>query len=222
MGSPRVAAPLAVPAGTSQRRARLPLAGFVLFVALLAGAGAYLALGIVGGQEPAGQDAPVQLSSGPFGTAQDIPVSFGAIAVPYVDKVAGTKPKEVQGQNHNIAGYVPPDKEQIHVNVGLTNLLDAPEAYSPAQFRLVAGDGDRPGSDDKRLAPLGGTIQAGTLQPDAGIEGRITFVTKRDRSRLWLEFKDPRQEAPVVIDLGRTGKTPSDAFEGFQGHGGHR
>lgn len=210
--------PLAPGAGSPRaaRRARLPLAAFLALVVLLAAAGGYLAFGVLsGGDEPAGLPE-VQLSSGPFGTAQEIPVSFGAYVVQTVEKTPGVKPSDVQGQTHNVPSLIGPDEQAVHATIGLTNLVAEPIDFSPGQFRLVVGDGDKPGSDDKRLPAVGGTVNAGSLQPDAGITGRLTFVAPRDGSRLWLEFKDPEQAAPVVVDLGRTGRTPEDAFDGFQ------
>ena len=218
--------PLVPRAGSSRaaRRARLPLALFLAAVILLAAAGAYLALGVLSGGDDEGTGIPeVQLSSGPFGTSQEIPVSFGAFVVQNVDKTPGVKPSDVQGQTHNVQSLIGPDEQAVHATIGLTNLVAEPIEFSPGQFRLVVGDGDEPGSDDKRLPPVGGTVNSGSLQPDAGITGRVTFVAPRDGSRLWLEFKDPKQAKPVVVDLGRTGRTPEDAFDGFQHDGGaHR
>lgn len=215
-------APLATraPSPRPARRARVPLAAFLAVIVALAGAGAYLALGMLSGEDEAGGTPEVQLSSGPFGTAQEIPVSFGAFVVQNVEKTPGVRPRDVQGQTHNVQSLIGPDEQAIHATVGLTNLIATPVDFSPGQFRLVVGDGDRPGSDDKRIPATGGTVNAGSLQPDAGITGRLTFVAPRDGSRLWLEFKDPQQAKPVLVDLGRTGRTPEDAFDGFQHDGG--
>lgn len=214
--------PIRASSSRSTRRARLPLAVFLAVVVLLAGAGAYLALGVMSNDdEPAGVPE-VQLSSGPFGTAQEIPVSFGAFVVPNVEKTPGVKPSDVQGQTHNVQSLIGPDKQAIHASIGLTNLIATPVEFSPEQFRLVIGKGDKPAPGDKRVPATGGTINSGSLQPDAGIQGRLSFVAPRNRSRLWLEFKDPGQAEPVVVDLGRTGETPEDAFDGFQhDDGGH-
>lgn len=201
------------------RAARLPLGGFVLLVLALAGAGAYLSLGILSGSDAS---PSVELPKGPFGTDQDIPVSFGVIAVSYVNRTVGVPRRKIQGGGHGVNGLVPGDKVQIEPGIAITNLLEEPVAYSPGQFRLVVGRGEEPKPGDRRIAPVGGTFEAGSLQPTAAIEGRLTFVAPRNRSRLWLEFKDPARSEPVLVDLGRTGRTPPEVIQQLRDHRGHK
>jgi hypothetical protein len=155
----------------------------------------------------------VALPPGPFGTAQDIPASFGVVAVEHVEKINGLGAKALAGATHGISGYVAPDKVQVQASVTLTNLLDHPVAYDPRQFRLLVGTKRTP------IDEVRSNLRPGTLQPDASIDAQLQFVAPRNGSKLWIQFSDPGRSKPILIDLGRTGTTPSGAFDGF--HRGH-
>lgn len=194
----------------------LLVAGLLAFTVTAVVAGAIIAVGIVqtGDHTAAG---PSKLPSGPFGTSQDIPTSFGVVAVEHAEKINGTTAKAVGGNTHGISGFVPPNKVQVEASVTLTNLLGKPVAYDPRQFRLLVGEQRKPVTEVKS------NLNPGTLQPDAAVDGRLSFVAPRTGSKLWIEFTDPGRKTPILIDLGRTGKTPPDAFDGFhkgKGHGG--
>jgi hypothetical protein len=211
-GSPtpvRVAAraPGAGPAGTRRLAAALLVA-----VSALAFAGAVLGAGVISRGD--GAQAPPPLPHGPFGTAQDIPASFGVVAVEHVEKVKGITAKSVSGQTHGISGFVPAGKVQIQASVTLTNLTGEPVAYSPRQFRLLVG------KERKPVATVRSSLRPGTLQPDASIDGQLKFVAPRNDSKLWMQFRDPEGGRLILIDLGRTGKTtPQAAFDRFRdGH----
>ena len=180
----------------------------------LAVAGAVIAANIIAAGAPA-TPAPQQLP-GPFGTAQDIPTSFGVVAVEHAEKINGTTAKELGGNTHGISGFVAPNKVQVQASVTLTNLLDTPIAYDPRQFRLLVG------ADRKPVRSVKSNMRPGALQPDASVDGRLVFVAPRTGSKLWIEFTDPGRAKPLLIDLGRTGKTPPNAFDGFQHHKGTR
>ena len=187
-------------------------------VATIAGAlalvlvGGYLAAGVITRGAPA--DPVIALPPGPFGTAQDIPASFGVVAVQNVVKTNGVGAKALSGNVHGISGYVAPDKVQVRAAVTLTNLLDHPIAYDPRQFRLLVGAKRKP------LDEVRSNLRPGTLQPDASIDAQLQFIVPRNGSKLWIEFTDPGRAKPILVDLGRTGKTPAGAFDGF--HRGHR
>jgi hypothetical protein len=210
----------AAPAPGARPRARRPRAWSVALAALLlatlalAVAGAVIAANIVATGVPAAP-APKPLP-GPFGTAQDIPTSFGVVAVEHAEKINGTTAKELGGNTHGISGFVAPNKVQVQASVTLTNLLDKPVGYDPRQFRLLVG------SKRKPVRSVKSNMRPGTLQPDASIDGRLIFVAPRTGSELWIEFSDPGRAEPLLIDLGRTGRTPPDAFDGFQHHRGQR
>jgi hypothetical protein len=176
----------------------------------LAAAGAVIAANIIAGGAPT---APTpKLPAGPFGTAQDIPTSFGVVAVEHAEKINGTTAKQLGGTTHGISGFVAPNKVQVQASITLTNLLGEPVAYDPRQFRLLVGAAQKPATTVKS------NLLPGTLQPDASIDGQLKFIAPRTGSKLWIEFTDPGRAKPILIDLGRTGKTPANAFDGFNKH----
>lgn len=200
--------------GSRPRAWNAVVVAVLLGTLVLALAGAAIASRIVAGGE---QAAPApRLPAGPFGTAQDIPTSFGVVAVEHAEKIAGSTARQLGGNTHGISGFVPPNKVQVQASVTLTNLLERPVAYDPRQFRLLVGKQRKP------VASVKSNLRPGTLQPDASIDGRVIFVAPRSGSKLWVEFDDPGRARPILIDLGRTGKTPPNAFDGFNKHGGHR
>jgi hypothetical protein len=184
------------PALTRPAVQRAALLAAVALVALVAAAAAALAIGGSGGSEttpPAPRHtAAKKPAPGTFGQAQDVPTSFGAVAIDAVSRVPGT-------------GRLGP----MQAFVTLTNLLDHPVGYSPRQFRLLAGEARRP------VGSLQVGFAGGTLQPDASFSGELRFPPPRDGGRLWIAFSD--RGKPILIDLTRTGgKTPDRAFESFE------
>lgn len=186
--------------------ALVPLLAILGAVIALASFGAVKATGILTGASA--PPAPT-LPQGPFGTSQDIPTSFGVVAVEYVEKIKGLRAKELAGMTHGVQGLVKADKMLVRANVTLTNLTTEPLKYSPTQFRMLIG------KDRKPVNELRASFQPGALQPDAAIEGQLSFVAPRNGTRLWLAFDDPGRSKPILIDLGRTGKTPPGALKGF-------
>jgi hypothetical protein len=189
---------------------RAPLIALVLSVVALAAGGVFIGVGLIerGAPQP---DVPVL--KGPFGVSQDIPTSFGAVAIDNVEKVNGLTAKDLSGVTHGISNYVPPNKVQVQATVTLTNLLnEQPVGYTPTQFRLLVGRKRKPVKDVRA------SFRPGTLQPNASISGEVKFIAPRTGSQLWIEFTDPKRAKPLLIDLGKTGKTPDDAFDGFHKH----
>jgi hypothetical protein len=188
----------------------VPLAMLVLSVVALAAGGIKIAVGLVERGAPQPQ---VPTLKGPFGTSQDIPTSFGAVAIDNVEKVNGLTAKALSGVTHGISNYVPPNKVQVQASVTLTNLLnDRSQPYTPTQFRLLVG------KDRKPVGEVRASFRPGRLQPGASITGQLKFVAPRNGSNLWIEFTDPKRSEPMLIDLGRTGVTPEGAFDGFHKH----
>jgi hypothetical protein len=189
---------------------RGPLVALVLSVVALCVGGIVISVGLI---EKGTPQPTVPTLKGPFGTSQDIPTSFGAVAIDNVEKVNGLTAKSLAGVTHGIANYVPPNKVQVQASVTLTNLLnEQPVAYSPTQFRLLIGKNRKPVKDVRA------SFRPGTLQPNASISGQVKFIAPRTGSQLWIEFTDPKRAKPLLIDLGRTGKTPDNAFDGFHKH----
>jgi len=205
------------PAGT--RRTPAPVArrtallvSYIAAAVTLILAGGYVTVGLISRGAP--KDAVVALPPGPFGTSQDIPASFGVVAVEHVEKINGVGAKALAGVTHGISGFVAPNKVQVQASVTLTNLLDHPIKYDPRQFRLLVGKNKKP------LDEVQSNLRPGTLQPDASIDSQLKFIAPRDGSKLWIAFSDPGRAKPILVDLGRTGKTPAGAFDGF--HRGHK
>jgi hypothetical protein len=188
------------------------LVSFIALAVTLILVGGYLAVGLVSRGAPG--DPVVALPKGPFGTSQDIPASFGVVAVEHVEKINGLGAKDLAGVTHGISGFVAPNKVQVQASVTLTNLLDHPIKYDPRQFRLLVG------KDLKPLNEVQSNLRPGTLQPDASIDSQLKFIAPRDGSKLWISFSDPGRAKPILVDLGRTGTTPAGAFDGF--HRGHK
>lgn len=146
--------------------------------------------------------------AGPFGIHQQVPTSFGAVSVDAVEKLGAVA---VHGPRNGIGGDVAPGQVAVRTTVSLSNLLDRPIRYTPAWFRLRVGASRRP------VQLSSSTMPAGRLEGQAVIDGRLTFVVPRRARRLWLEVADPLRGPPVLIDLGRAGRTPVSAFDRF-GH----
>ena len=189
---------------------RTPLIALVLSVVALAAGGLWAGIGLIqrGAPEP-----EVPVLKGPFGVSQDIPTSFGAVAIDNVEKVNGLTAKALSGVTHGISNYVPPNKTQVQASVTLTNLLrDRSQPYTPMQFRLLVGKKRKP------VKEVRASFRPGRLQPGASISGQLKFVAPRNGSKLWVEFTDPKRAKPMLIDLGKTGRTPDNAFDGFHKH----
>lgn len=197
------------PTSPARPAALLALIGAVV---ALAGSGVYLSAGLV---SAAGAPAP---STGPFGLTEPGPASFGAVAIEHAEKVIGVTNRDLAGRTHGVADIVTADKVRVQASATLTNTGREVAPYSPAQFSLVATEGRRPVASDKRLKAAGASIRAGTLQPDASIDARLSYVVPRDRSQLWVEFRDRGRAKPLLFDLGRASTTRiPGGSKGFQG-----
>jgi hypothetical protein len=155
-----------------------------------------------------GRDRTPPLPAGPFGIHQQVPMSFGSVAVDVVDKLG---PVPVHVPRNVIANDVRPGQVAVRTTVSVANLLDRPVSYTPAWFRVLVGAKKRP------VALSQSTMPAGRLSAQSVIEGRLSFAVPERARRLWLEVRDPGRRAPVLIDLRRAGRTPASAFDRF-GH----
>ena len=163
-------------------------------VAVLALAGIGLAIAVVAGSAPSAEDRALK---GPYGVQQDVPTSFGAIAV---DGLAHIAPTSHVGR-------------KMKAFVTLTNLLDRPVRYAPSQFRLVGRE------DESPVARVKTTLHAGTILPDASVSGQLTFAAPAKGAKLWLRYADPNRDEPILIDLTRQGAvTPGSVFKRFIEH----
>jgi hypothetical protein len=181
----------------------------VLSIVALAGGGIAISVGLIERGAPA---PTIPTLKGPFGVSQKIPTSFGAVAIDDVEKINGLTARQLSGVTHGISNYVPPNKVQVQASVTLTNLLGRTVDYTPTQFRLLVGAKRKP-VDDVRAS-----FTPGTLQPSASISGQLRFIAPRTGSKLAIQYTDPKLGKPILVDLGRTGRTPANAFDGYHRH----
>lgn len=197
-------------------RARLALIALLAVILAVASTGAALALRSIAAAPSSEHGQQPVPPNGPLSAGQGIPTSFGALAVEYAVRLSGLTAKDLGGMAHGIQNHVPPRSSQVQVAVTLANQLDRTHAYDPGQFRLIAGTTEPPSADAKRIAPTGSTFTAGTLQPDAAIEGAVSFVVPSRKAHLWVEFKDPGRRRPLLVNLGRPSVTRPGPGSGRQ------
>jgi hypothetical protein len=178
--------------GKAASAAAFAVVGAAVALSLVGGVVAFRAVGSgsTGETEQVAQAAQAALG-------QDVPTSFGVVAVEYVQRVAG-HPAHILGGSGRRAGTLPAaGQSELSVAVALTNLRDRTVDYTPGQFRLRLARGPT-------LAPSGANFEPGTLQPHAGIEGRVSFVVPKGHSAKAVEFQD--RDRAVVINLRRLPK----------------
>jgi hypothetical protein len=148
------------------------------------------------------------------GIGQDVTTSFGVIAVENVDPIAGPTAQQLSGVTHGIQDLVQAGDSQIQVSIALTNQLHRPIAYGPDNFRLLVGSG----TAATTVKATTGNVHNGTLQPNAALEGHLSFVLKANGAAMRLQYTDPGRKAPIVIGLGTA---PVSSAKAVAGHGGH-
>jgi hypothetical protein len=194
-------------------RGRTGLAtALVVVVVLLALAGAVVSAGmLLDSGDGGGGTASVRAGSPRVG--DEVPISYGVIAVEHVEQTEGLSPQDLAGQTHGIQNLVEQGAKQVQAAITLTNTSNVPVDYSIDQFRIRAGG--------KLLPPMASSITDGRLQPSAAIDLRINFAVPANGSRLALQFRDAGGD-DVLIALGQVGKSsPAPAGTGHDaGHGG--
>ena len=136
--------------------------------------------------------------AGKFVIGDDVPTSFGIVAVEFVRSVDGVTHRAVAGATHGVSGFVGEGKQQIQVAIALTNRAKVPLAYTVSQFQLRATVKGK----TTVLAATAGDLPDGRILPDAGIEGHLDFTLPNASASMSLVFHDSGAKAPVVINLG--------------------
>ena len=172
-----------------------------MLVALCAAAGAVIALTSALRTTPADPNRPAF----EVGIAHPAPTSFGTVAVEYAQFLGGPTANALTGASHNVASLVPPDKMQVEATVTITNSSKSVVPYSPAQFSLLVGD------SATQIIPKSASVVAGTLQPDAGIDVRLTFQTALSKKDMTLRYSENDGSGPVLMRLGHHTVTPQRA-----------
>ena len=165
-------------------RPRIGLLALILAVAALSAAGMALAASLVSNGAP--RAAAPSLPAGPFGTAEDIPTSFGVVAVEYAEKLNGLTAKDLAGTMHGIKGYVPPNKVQVQASATMTNLTDQPVVLLARRSSSSWPPRTRGHRHRPPRARAGEHERQGraALQPDAAVDARLSFVAPRNGKRL--------------------------------------
>jgi hypothetical protein len=204
------------PTASSSPSAVAGLGALLTVLAFGAMAGIFLAAQLLSSAD-AHEGHAANLPAGPFAVADDVPTSFGFVAVEHAETLKGLTAKQLGGATHGIGGFVGRDKALVQASVTITNTGEDALPYSPKQFRIVSRSGKR---GARRIPMAHSTVRAGTLQPDAAIDARLSFVVPRDGSRLEVEFDDPGRKSPVRILLGnRAGRlTAMDRKALAEGH----
>jgi hypothetical protein len=133
-----------------------------------------------------------------FTIGDDVPTSFGIVAVEFVRTVDGVTHRALAGATHGVSGLVGDGKQQIQVAVALTNRGKRPLAYSVREFQLKATVKGK----TTVLRATAGDLPDGRILPDAGIEGHLDFTLPAADATMSLVFHDPGRATPVVINLG--------------------
>ena len=140
-----------------------------------------------------------------FTIGDDVPTSFGTVAVEFIRSVDGVTHRALAGASHGVSGLVSEGQEQIQVAVAVTNRGNRPLAYTVRQFHLRATIKGR----TTVLTATAGDLPDGRILPDAGIEGHLDFTVPAADAVLSLTFSDPGRSAPVVIELGTVAASDS-------------
>src|SRR4051812_4241911 len=182
------------------------LGAFIAMVAAATITGIVLAVSLLTGT-PASHGA-AHAATGTFGVAEDVPTSFGFVAVEHAETIKGLSAKQLGGAIHGIGSFVARDRALVKASATLRNGVRGTLDYSIGQFRLRATGKD---GQVRRYPVSHATVGDGTLQPDAALDLGLAFVVPRSGASLALEFTDPGRSKPVVIDLGSRSGTVSAA-----------
>jgi hypothetical protein len=175
--------------------------GLVVLIALgVAVLGVLLSLRVLA---PAGHHAGAKS----FGIGDDVPTSFGIVAVEFVRSVDGVSHRALAGANHGVSGYVEAGQQQIQVAVAVTNRGSTPMNYTVRDFQLRATIKGK----TTILRATSGDLPNGRILPSAGIEGHLDFTLPAANAVASLVFHDGGAKAPVVIDLGTIAATAPTA-----------
>jgi hypothetical protein len=190
--------------------AAIALAGAAMGIARLQSSGAV-------GEASAG------LTAGPpggvFGLGEAAPTSFGVVAITHVERIAGLTAKQVNGVTH-VQDFV--SGRQMTVNLAFT--VTSRRTKETATFDATRFSLRLPGG--REIVPTRSSVGPLTLQPDASVTGRVSFVAPRTAKALRVTYRETHGTAPVVIALGsgtavRENDAPATAPSDDKGHGPH-
>ena len=128
---------------------------------------------------------------------QNVPISFGSVAVESAERSQGLTAEQLSGVTHGIQNNIGPDQVQVQVVAALSNTTDAVITYGPDQFELVTD------TDKQPVLVNSSSFTSTVLAPHSRVEGTLTFVTSIEAKKLLLRYTDLVNGQPVVIDLGK-------------------
>ncbi len=163
-----------------------------MLVALCAAVGAVIALMSAVRSTPEHPNRPAF----EVGIAHPASTSFGTVAVEYAQFLGGPTLNALTGAAHNVGALVPPNKMQVEATVTITNSSKSTVAYSPTQFALLVGGSAKP------IIAKRASVGEGTLQPDAGIDVRLTFETGLSKKNMTLRYVERDGSGPILMRLG--------------------
>lgn len=132
-----------------------------------------------------------------FSIGEEVPTSFGFVAVEYARAISGPTMDQIAG-GHNAAGLVSEGAIEVQVGATMTNFTKGALGYSPEQFELLDGKGN--------LIPLSEVPEVpGQLQPSAAIDMTLKFVTTTDARPFSVRFVDATTSEVRLIPLGAVG-----------------
>lgn len=166
---------------------------FAVVLVLACVSGLFFAFRMADGADP----LPVKRALPAPGIADDVPTSFGFIAVQHALAISGLSDKDITGA-HGVPGLVQAGTIDIEMGVTITNTSSEPLPYSPAQFQLLDAEGNL---IEQTRAPK----VPGELQPNAAIDMLLDFVTTTEARPFTVQFIDPATQKPLLISLGAVG-----------------
>jgi len=140
-----------------------------------------------------------------FHISDDVPTSFGIVAVEFVRSVDGISHRALPAGAHGVSDPATSSSQHIQVAVAITNQTHQPLKYTVHQFELQVTTAGK----TSVLAATAADLPDGRILPAAGIEGHLDFTLPSAKSALSLHFRDPGRTAPIVIDLGEAAATAS-------------
>lgn len=133
---------------------------------------------------------------------------WGSVQVHPSEVVAGLSGRELGGMSHGVQNLVSAGQAQVAVSVTLHNTSDHVVRYRADQFRLRVG---RAAPSGAPIAPLGTSLNSGSLRGGGTVEGTVSFVTAADGSQLWLQLDDGGRAVLVPIGRATASTTPDEA-----------
>jgi hypothetical protein len=182
----------------------LPLLLIIGAVALLAMFGAVLGVNVITTPDDPAHQPPAWI------VGDEVPTSFGLIAITDVSQLAGLKAEDLGGVTHGVGDLVPPDKEQVELSVVVSNTSSRAVSYSfQDEFKMVTSTG----GDVSQLP--GASSPTGKISGNSSLTTQLRFMAPRDGGALILEFREPGARHTSRILVGATDQAPEGVLDGY-------